>query len=379
MQPNTLHDSPSSRKLPGRFHSLRFLIATLAILLLAFGALVWSLQTLGVIGGVIYRLLPILSTAAALLLAIFQWLFPFPPVGIVDVDDGDSSPGKPSEHQELASVFVFNVALPDPTEFFGRRRERATLLDRTTKRESTSLVGPRRIGKTWLITYLRQVIEVQLGPSCVHGYVDASRTACSTISGFVYESLQALNVTYPKPPDQLSLVDLDDAIQRLIAANKIPVLCIDEFEGLSNHTAFPITFFKELRATALRGLCLVTASRSRIIDLIGDPGDTSGFFNVFETVPMGEFTPDEEREFITAKGDAAGFSAEERSTVLQYGKRVPVRLQCAGYMLQQDKQLRQSYGPGYYRPGETAYWTEFNTRLEEKLRGIGVSDSASHE
>jgi TIR domain len=46
------------------------------------------------------------------------------------------------------NVFLFNERLLDPKEFFGRKNDRITLLDRSSRGASTSIVGPRRIGKT---------------------------------------------------------------------------------------------------------------------------------------------------------------------------------------------------------------------------------------
>ncbi len=60
-------------------------------------------------------------------------------------------------------VFHFNVPLPDQGEFYGRKRERLTLIGRTRKGASTSIVGPHRIGKTWLVNYLKKIAFTELG------------------------------------------------------------------------------------------------------------------------------------------------------------------------------------------------------------------------
>src|SRR5579885_2827904 len=71
------------------------------------------------------------------------------------------------------SIFHFNERLPHPGEFYGRIRERETLLSRTRRGACTSLVGPRRIGKTWLLDYLRLLAMERLGVGYRIGYVDA--------------------------------------------------------------------------------------------------------------------------------------------------------------------------------------------------------------
>src|SRR5437899_2441084 len=64
-----------------------------------------------------------------------------------------------------SSIFLFNEHLPDPSEFYGRKLECEALINRARKGASTSIVGQRRIGKTWLIEYLIQVAPTELVPN----------------------------------------------------------------------------------------------------------------------------------------------------------------------------------------------------------------------
>jgi hypothetical protein len=74
------------------------------------------------------------------------------------------------------SVFLVNVLLPHTSEFFGREKERAILLNRLRSRASTSIVGPRRIGKTWLLMYLYLLeVSMQSKNNTYPGYIDVSR------------------------------------------------------------------------------------------------------------------------------------------------------------------------------------------------------------
>src|SRR5579864_3304709 len=96
-----------------------------------------------------------------------------------------------SEEEEVPGaavpVFLFNEPLPEPGELYARQRERNTLLARTTRKASTSLIGPRRIGKTWLMHYLRLVAPEQLGSRFRIGYLDGMSPRCRTVTGFVAE------------------------------------------------------------------------------------------------------------------------------------------------------------------------------------------------
>ena len=136
-------------------------------------------------------------------------------------------------------------------------------------------------GKTWLISYLKLVAPRELGNRYLVGYLDATAARC----------------------------------------------------------AFDLHFFTALRAMAQAGLSLVVASKSPLIDIIGNNGQTSGFFNIFEQLIMKPFSTKAER-FAQFKGTQAGLSDEERSRLLQFGRRGveywPLRLQLVGKMLLED-------------------------------------------
>lgn len=123
------------------------------------------------------------------------------------------------------------------------------------------------------------------------------------------------------------------------------------------------------------GLCLLAASKTPLIDIIGEYGETSGFFNVFEQITLKPFSQKEAERFILAKGQQVGLQEQEREKLLQYGQHKgeywPILLQLAGKMLLQDKTLAlRENDPDYYRPADQAYWQEFERRLQEIYRGI---------
>ena len=281
----------------------------------------------------------------------------------------------------IESVFLVGAPLPKLDEFYGRLDERTTLFDRTRKGYSTSIVGPRRIGKTWLISFLQFAIVDEHGAQFRTGYIDATRPSCDTPAGFTACALEALGL--PVTSTMRAHVDLntlEETIKDLRARQEMPVLCIDEFENFGEHAAFDLHFFSALRSLTGPGLglCLVVASKSPLIDIVGDIGKTSGFFNIFEQLTLKPFSSEEADEFIVAKGTQAGFDEREReylrSSGREYGQKgaqwPPLRLQIAGAMLERDKKLAAAGHPGHYRPAEVDYWKEFEERLEEKYRGM---------
>src|SRR5260221_6633984 len=63
----------------------------------------------------------------------------------------------PTVHVSTGLIFYYNLPLKDANEFYGRKGIRTTLVSRTSNRGSSSIVGERRIGKTWLVKYLQMV------------------------------------------------------------------------------------------------------------------------------------------------------------------------------------------------------------------------------
>ena len=114
-------------------------------------------------------------------------------------------------------------------DFYGRERERSRLVERVRKRGSISIVGPRRIGKTWLVQYLSLVAPKQLGSDFRIGYLDVGSLIDLNIARFTEAVFQQLGISLPS--SRATLMDLRDGIQTL-PTSCIPVLCIDKFELL---------------------------------------------------------------------------------------------------------------------------------------------------
>jgi hypothetical protein len=329
----------------------------------------------------------------SLMFAYFQWMHPrspvspsslpqtLPPVAVLPNDTGEAtSPSQGSsalEKQDAPistqpvstdAVFFFNVTnLPSSQEFFGREMDRETLLNRTAGRQATSLVGPRRIGKTWLIQYLLLTVPRRLGPRYRIGYLDATAPGCVTVAGFVTTALKELNIVLPVSGGP-NLLALERAVEDLRKRGYSPVLCIDEFERLSNSSIFDYDFFSGLRAIAHAGLGLVVASKSPLIGIVDDAVGTSPFFNIFEQLTLEPFYRQEAETFIQVKGQQAGFSAREEAAMLRYGQIEeeqwpPLRLQLVGKLLLESMLMQQ------YQPDNEQYWQKFQQRLEDKYQG----------
>lgn len=266
-------------------------------------------------------------------------------------------------------VFLFNEPLTDSLEMYGRRRERDILLNRTYRKASTSIVGPRRIGKTWLVDYVRLVAARELSERFCIGYLDATMPSCKTIDGFVNGALEELGLP---SADHGGLVALEKGLKLLKGKGTVPVLCIDEFEGLSNRQEFTLDFFRGLRAMAHSyGLVLIAVSRQPLSVVVGKDVETSGFFNIFEQVLLEPFNVDEATVFIREKSKQANFTEQESQCLWKYGEESEqewpaLRLQLVGKMLLEERNQPKDDDDS----DSVKHWQRFEQKLEEIYREV---------
>jgi transcriptional regulator with XRE-family HTH domain len=254
--------------------------------------------------------------------------------------------GQDGEEDEASGltrpVFLFNEPLPEPEEMYGRKRERERLLARIAHKASTSITGPRRIGKTWLMQYLCLIVPKRLGLRFRVGYLDGMSPHCKTVAGFAAEALRRLGLSSPEVSE--GLVSLDRGLQELPSKKLVPVLCIDEFERFSQRPEFTLDFFEGLRAmTHTSDLVLVIASKDPLHLTVSKNAQGSPFFNIFEQLLLKPFPYTDAEQFIQEKSKAAGFTPQERDYLWKYGRAsenenawLPLRLQLAGQILSED-------------------------------------------
>nr|MBA2680959.1 helix-turn-helix domain-containing protein [Ktedonobacteraceae bacterium] len=260
-------------------------------------------------------------------------------LGLVREGGEDEEPARPG------SLFPFNEPLLNAEELYGRRRESHKVFDRIYHKASTSIVGARRIGKTWLLKYLRLAADKELGARFRVGYLDATLPSCRTVAGFAAEALKQLGRA-TAPRECTGLLNLQEGLEALAAKRLIPVLCIDRFESFTrNRQEFGFDFYHGLRAlTQVSDFVLVVTSKKPLYEVVGKEGETSGFYNIFEQVTLPPFSFSDTELFIHEKSLKAGFTTVERDYLWRYGREdeerlwLPVRLQLAGKLLLEEKE-----------------------------------------
>jgi len=288
-----------------------------------------------------------------------------------------------SSRQSGKPIFLFNLPLRDANEYYGRAGVRGTLIARTANGGSSAIVGERRSGKTWLLTYLQLVAptHAKLGPACRVAYLSANHPQCKSVEGFVLRVLEELRMpVHAADADQPPLSMLSQGVRDLKKLGIVPVLCIDEFEGFDNRQEFQHDFVEGLRAlTQDDGLVLITASKRPLREVIEDlTGQTSPLFNIVQQITLRPFTEQEASEFVRDKSDQAGFDEKARDHFLRWARFYttqgkpywpPLRLQLVGQMLLDDMQEAGDDQLGA-RLADSRHQSEFERRLNETYRAV---------
>ena len=299
-----------------------------------------------------------------------EWLFPLE----------DEEPQ--TMNNAFSSVFHSSTKLLSANEFYGRRGVWIPLANRLRQQSSTSIIGQRRIGKTWLLQYLGYVAPNYFGSDYHIGYIDATQSSCATLNDFTAAILVVFNITFPATTTMSeNLASLEKKVKASKNQNEVFVLCIDEFEGLCDKQGFLLNMLEQLRALTNYGLCLVIASRRPLINIIaqnlGNAGKTSPFFNVFEQITLQPFIRKEAEAFAQDKCKQAGFTDQEYSYLMKFGQEqegqeqwFPLRLQMAGGMMEYDKYYSRTEPLYPFIPDESGYWQAFAERLEATYHGV---------
>lgn len=207
--------------------------------------------------------------------------------------------------------------------FFGRKRELREIYSRLATMQSVSIVGERRIGKS---SFLNRIAHPDLGASELDSsfrlhYLDLQRVFSA--EEFYDRACKLLG--REKGESRLSF---EEAIE-----NQKIILCLDEFEQAYKED-FGSEFFNALRSLAQTGnLALVVATQEPLSQLhklyLKDEDITSKFHNIFTQMPLGEFSPEEAREMVSAPRNGHCFTADEVARILDIACNHPFRLGAA--------------------------------------------------
>ena len=254
----------------------------------------------------------------------------------------------------VKNPFTYGNPIRDPARFHGRSEEIRQIVNRlrSSARESTSIVGERRIGKTSLLKHLAnpqvaQSLGIDPASFCLvyidfQGLTDITpqrfwervlrKTAREACDQTLQEEIKAL-----LEMDTYDLFDLEDLFEIVSETGLTLVLLLDEFEYVTQNANFKSDFFGGLRALAIhQNLVLVTATRRELVDLChSEEIKGSPFFNIFASVVLRPFQTQEAAELVDAYSQGAdlALSSRDKATILTLGGGYPFFVQMAGYHL----------------------------------------------
>lgn len=222
--------------------------------------------------------------------------------------------------------FIWRSGIARAEDFFNRESEQRALRAYLVGRQNCQVVGPRRIGKTSLLRQVENAAPKWADELSV-AYIDLQDPRCFTLKGL----LAVISSQFKWPAPATSLTEFADRVQ--VALSNVPrlVLCLDEFEVLSERPhEFTADFFLTLRACAQRGMSVVTASRRPLSEISDRSDPTSPFYNTFPLLRLGPFAEADAEDFVNVyRAGVPPFRPEVRRAILAFAKGHPLALQVA--------------------------------------------------
>ena len=243
---------------------------------------------------------------------------------------------------EETSPFITGSPIKHPSRFFGRQRELKRLFQILKRHplQNAAIIGKRRIGKTSLLHYLKNITvtpkeklrQQQKSDWLTHSeiykwiFVDFQDSRMASRENFLTHILENLNLKVPTP------CDLDNFMNVVSDNLQNPtVILLDEIGvGLQRCEELDDEFWESLRSLATnhtRGnLAFILATHESPTELARSTGHSSPFFNIFGyTAYLKEFTESEARELIASSPIV--FAEEDVEWILQQSDCVPLLLQ----------------------------------------------------
>lgn len=238
--------------------------------------------------------------------------------------------------------YLNRVAIRDPRQFFGRKKELGKIFSRVgaARPQSVSVVGPRRIGKSSLLRYIGdpKIRELFLESSGKHVffYMDLQQRRDIGPPEFFKGFFSLLRREIPDGrflgKAAHDFESTRDALERVHSRGYKVVVLFDEFDAITANERFTLDFYSFLRSLANNfNVAYVTSSNRDLqerchAEKIAD----SPFFNIFTNVYLRTFTEREALDLITWPSSEAGYPLRPHAgLILEMAGRFPFYLQIA--------------------------------------------------
>jgi len=236
--------------------------------------------------------------------------------------------------------FANRTMVLEPDEFFGRADELRDLYQRILRRQSVSLVGERRVGKSSLLNALRfqrTRPEYDIPDAIKFVYFDMQFVSGDEQS-VIERLLDLIEDETGVREGSGRRRDIEPTLKTIQRRSMALVLLLDEFNLLTENPNVPSTFYDLLRAIAgAFPVSYVTAYREGTVDALvaglREYGGLSPFMNIFGVVYVGPLKAEDADALVLDLAMDAGieFSAEEVGRIQEIGGQLPFFLQIAAY------------------------------------------------
>lgn len=212
--------------------------------------------------------------------------------------------------ETIENPFWNRKRITDARYFVGREAEIRTIFRAIKTGQSLSIVGPRRIGKSSLLTYVCNGAVRAKYPKHILVYINCQELIGEVTRADIYQKLgEELEKADPnhvhsyEPSKVTTFLLLQERVKEITNDGKSIVFLLDEFESLASNKALDADFFSQLRALSeTQSVVYLTASAQTLYDLsyhddsiVGSP-----FFNTFSLLRLGLMGSHEAQSLIMA-------------------------------------------------------------------------------
>lgn len=237
---------------------------------------------------------------------------------------------------KVGNPFHWRATVTDSDAFIGRTRELTSISTRLEALGCVSILGERRIGKSSLAYQACRRMSDSLGSEYRGAFIDMLSSRHHTVDGLLAGIMGAFGVEGWVPSGESvpeKLASFEVAVRDLRKGGCLPVVFLDEFEGLAAQTErFGDDLLESWRSLGNDGQVAFVATSARPMEEVTKQSDlTSSFYNIFAQIRLGEFTDEDVREFGRRAVRIGGLEMGDETFIRRVGGHHPLRLQVAAW------------------------------------------------
>ena len=248
-----------------------------------------------------------------------------------------------------ANPYIYSGALAGREGFYNRVSETMSVTERITtdRPQSVSIVGGAKSGKTALIDYLNDeaVRAEYLDDPRPYVFLRLDLGAAPPDSPETFfAQIAAAWADSGEPEMKASGDGFSKAVKQLMASGRSLVLFCDDFGTVTRNSRFPVEFFSFLRSAANSSdVGYVMTSSAPLQELCHTQAiEDSPFFNIFTTVNLEPFKPEDARRLVAESAERAGQPfGEQVEWILALAGGSPYLLQLTAHCAYADPDLKR--------------------------------------